>query len=118
MQKYRVSFPGEKEYRYLDRAGVEAHFPEINMRIFINMELTALILIPEKGRMMTIRKEDYSNENIPLSLPVVYVNPQSVIISSPEYNVLQVTPHLSSSVTIAYRFSRYLLPHCLLRCRS
>jgi len=59
VQKYRVFFPGEKEYRYLDRAGVEAHFPEINMRIFINMELTALILFPEKGGPITVRKEDY-----------------------------------------------------------
>ena len=67
MQKYRVFFPGEKEYRYLDRAGVEAHFPEINMRIFVNLELTALIMFTEgeKGGTITIQKEEPKGENIP-----------------------------------------------------
>jgi len=65
VQKYRVFFPGEKEYRYLDRAGVEAHFPEINMRIFHNLHVIFMAMVTEAGETIMITKEEFEDENIP-----------------------------------------------------
>ena len=58
MSKYRVFFPGEKEFKNLTSDDVESHFPEINMRLFPNFGLTALVLMTKRGGVITITKED------------------------------------------------------------